>query len=122
MGGHDRRGYGMFWADGRSHRAYRWLYERLYGPVPTGLHLDHLCRTPRCVNPHHLEVVTPRVNIMRGSGVAPAFAARTHCGSGHPLSGANLMLQTDRRGYTRRRCRQCKAEAARRYNAKKMRF
>jgi hypothetical protein len=118
-GGLDRRGYGMFWSGAQGVRAYRWLYERMVGAVPAGMHLDHLCRNTKCVNWHHLEVVTPRENIMRGEGVAARFAARTHCDQGHPFSGDNLIVSTDRRGYVRRRCRVCAVEAQRRYAARR---
>jgi hypothetical protein len=38
-------GYGKF-ALGHSKMvtAHRWLYERIRGPIPDGLQLDHLCR------------------------------------------------------------------------------
>lgn len=51
-------GYGMFHGKG----AHRYAYELLVGPVPTGFQLDHLCRVKHCVNPDHLEPVTPRKN------------------------------------------------------------
>ena len=46
--------------------AHRALYENVNGPVPYGLQLDHLCRVPSCVNPDHLEPVTPAENCRRG--------------------------------------------------------
>lgn len=57
----DRDGYG------RRHAkpAHRYIYERERGPIPDGLQLDHLCRTPRCVNPDHLEPVTAAENRRR---------------------------------------------------------
>ena len=62
------RGYGR--SGGKDHSsslAHRVVYERLVGPIPEGLQLDHLCRNPRCVNPAHLEPVTQNVNQRRGN-------------------------------------------------------
>jgi hypothetical protein len=46
--------------------ARRRYYERVRGPVPTGLVLDHLCRVRLCVNPWHLEAVPRAINARRG--------------------------------------------------------
>lgn len=56
-------GYGM----NNSRAAHRVMYERHKGPIPDGLVLDHLCRNPPCVNPDHLEPVTPGENTRRGN-------------------------------------------------------
>lgn len=60
------KGYGMAWHEGRMRPAHRVIYERIVGPVPVDLQLDHLCRNKRCVNPGHLEVVTNAENQQRG--------------------------------------------------------
>jgi hypothetical protein len=41
------------------------LYEEAYGPIPARLHIDHLCRVRRCVNPAHLDAVTSKENTHR---------------------------------------------------------
>lgn len=57
--------YGRFNHQGRMEGAHRFVYELVVGPIPFGLHIDHLCRNPPCVNPGHLEPVTPAVNNQR---------------------------------------------------------
>jgi hypothetical protein len=84
--------------------AHRWSYEHHIGPIPDGLHLDHLCRNTVCVNPSHLEAVEPRVNLLRGVSSPAQNAAKSHCQNGHPLAGANLYV-TPTTGY--RHCREC---------------
>ena len=110
-------GYGWFWYDGRARLAHRVAYEALIGPIPAGLEPDHLCWTPACVNPHHLEPVTRAENAKRGNTglipgalVAARMRAKTHCPQGHEYSGDNLYLSP--KGY--RSCRTCTAESLRR--------
>jgi HNH endonuclease len=96
-------GYGSMRLQGKSVGAHQVGYKLLRGDVPNGLELDHLCRNRACVNPYHLEAVTPKVNKLRGVGFAAMQARKTYCKHGHPFSGDNLMLRNNRG----RDCRIC---------------
>jgi hypothetical protein len=87
--------------------AHRLVYRLLRGEVPAELELDHLCRVHQCVNPDHLEPVTPKINQYRGMGFASVNAAKTHCATRHPYNHANTYI--DKHGY--RHCRPCRAAA-----------
>lgn len=58
--------YGGMTVEGRSVYAHRVSYELHRGPIPEGMDLDHLCHTPLCVNPDHLEPVPHSENSRRG--------------------------------------------------------
>lgn len=64
-----RSGYGMMWDDSqqRERPAHCVYYERHVGLIPNGFECDHLCRNRNCVNPDHIEPVTPSVNAHRGA-------------------------------------------------------
>lgn len=75
--------------------AHRANYVRKRGPIPDGLHLDHLCRNPKCCNPDHLEPVTQRENTLRGTSPPARQARQTHCKRGHELAGDNLSIRSN---------------------------
>lgn len=115
----NEKGYGKFReylgrGKARSWLAHRFVYVLSIGPIPEGFQLDHLCHTVdescpggpscphrRCVNPIHLEVVTPGENTRRG-----VPARKTHCIHGHEFTPENTYV---RRG--QRRCQTCRMEA-----------
>jgi HNH endonuclease len=97
---------------GKFQNPHRIAWRLLVGPIPSGLTLDHLCRNPPCVNPDHLEPVTPRENTLRGYGPGARNAVKTECPRGHPYDDANTYLHPHAR---RRGCRIClKAASANR--------
>lgn len=105
-------GYGKVSAnlDARGSRvwfAHLAAYTILVGPVPSHLELDHLCRNRRCMNPRHLEPVTPRVNTLRSNAPTAANARKTHCKHGHEFTPENTYDFTTKYGTPGRACVTC---------------
>jgi hypothetical protein len=99
-------GYGCFKV--RSHHlvlSHRWSYEYHVGPIPDGLTIDHLCRTPACVNPEHMEAVSQAENNRR-------VPRPSHCPAGHEFTPENTQIRTvnRERGWTGRACITCVRE------------
>lgn len=103
------RGYGQVFRarddDGRIRtvRVHREMYRMCVGNIAEGLEIDHLCNHPRCVNPDHLEPVTPQENVRRSILRTPT-RPRKSCPKGHALVGVNLVISPT----GRRRCRACR--------------
>lgn len=112
-------GYGQFKIGSRKDGtcrpvlAHRLAYQRLIGLIPHGLEPDHLCRRRACVKPAHLEMVSHRINLLRGRTITARNAAQTHCPQGHSYSGENLYIALDGRV-----CRKCHRDSARRRRAR----
>ena len=63
IGSRNRYGHGVLNRSlngiSKKYLAHRYVYELLAGKIKNGLRLDHLCKVECCVNPRHLEPVTP---------------------------------------------------------------
>lgn len=99
--------------------AHRVAYATTFGPIAPDMQIDHTCHKVsecaggpacihrRCVNPDHLEAVTPRVNVERSNGVAGLNMRKTHCPQNHPYDEVNTRPIV---AEGKRRCRICRAE------------
>lgn len=119
-GAKTKLGYGQIWDNDRKAHAMAhrvsWELANL-SEIPEGLVIDHLCRTPSCVNPDHLEVVTVSTNTARGrAGEVGGRRNRnkTHCPQGHPYSAENTYYYNEGRTRVCRTCAIEKTQARRR--------
>ena len=99
--------------------AHRVLYEHLYGEIEKGLEIDHTCFNKKCVNPMHLDKVTPSVNTRRGKLNAGQVKltyksdVKEYCKNGHLRNIGN----TYENGKNKT-CRVCQLASVNRYNAR----
>lgn len=100
-------GYGGLMHEGVMMSAHRWSYQYHLGPIAKGMHIHHKCRVKHCVNPDHLEMLTPLAHAKHNPP-----AKKTHCLRGHPLTEFYKSIRPD--GTYSRRCKVCHLDLCRR--------
>jgi len=88
----------------RGKLVYREIFELMRKPIPRGLVAHHTCENNTCVNPWHIDLMTPGEHKALHLKMKPLFADQTHCKRGHEFNAANTYL--NRRG--ERQCRACR--------------
>src|SRR5882762_8237003 len=72
--------YGLFHVKGVPIDAHRCSFIIVKGEIPVGMYIHHICQNKLCVNPKHLEAVTPEEH---PDGQSVLRRNQTHCVRGH---------------------------------------
>lgn len=126
-------GYGALRIGGRKVLAHRIALQSALGrQIPGNVLVCHACNNKMCVNPGHLYEGSYASNYADAvaSGWKPnpsgAIASakrraseRTRCRSGHPLSGDNMALRRNNKGYIVRVCVACSRGWSRSYRCQR---
>ena len=91
-------GYGWASLKDKTYQAHRLVYRLICGEVNDGLVIDHLCRVRHCVNPSHMECVTPAENLLRSELTQSGM---TRCKNGHEFGVIGGKVK-------QRRCIECR--------------
>ena len=102
-GARSPEGYGRF----RTLYVHRLSYTHHNAPIPEGMVVDHLCRNRACWRPDHLDMVTQRVNVLRGESPGAKIRLSGTCARGH---SGDTWVSADGK---RRQCRICSRERQR---------
>ena len=82
----------------------------LVGVIPSGLQVDHLCRVRHCVNPDHLEAVSPRTNFLRSQNPFAVMHSERRCMQGHVIAGENEYRRKVTGGRIAVQCKTCEQQ------------
>lgn len=106
----DKDGYGFFFFRKAGRRAHRVALLTVGRPAPADFYVNHTCRNRACVNPQHLECVTPSQSARKDSAsLGYLNSQKTHCPKGHVY---------DRNYGGQRYCSTCESEKKKRLRAK----
>ena len=129
--GINKNGYAQIYYDGKQRAHHRVVWQLLNGPIPKGMHIDHICHNVAianqmclgeqycihrsCINPDHLRLLTPQENQLEG---LRGLRNRKFCGNGHELAVVGIQRRKRGGGKMGDRCKQCFKESQDRANKK----
>lgn len=108
-----RDGYVRITRNYKQDYAHRIAYIDVFGEIPKGLEIDHLCDNRACINIEHLQAVTHKENM---SHAKTRILHTGFCKKGHNLSIAGVHGKPPK-GPS---CRQCKRENLREWRKRNL--
>ena len=87
LGKLSHNGYGIIYIGGHTHQAHRLAYRLFVGAIPDGWHVHHKCGRRGCVNPGHLEALSPGTHL-HSHRTQPPICSVSDCG--RPTSAKGL--------------------------------
>lgn len=128
--GISKNGYSQIYHKGKQVPHHRLIWEQMHGPIPKGMHIDHICHNVAvahdmcggqrncvhrsCINPAHLRMLTPTENQLEG---LRGLRNRVKCGNGHVLAEVGIVVRKRSDGKTGDRCKECYLSTARKSQA-----
>lgn len=103
QGAKTTEGYGLFWPERRTTwTAHRYMFVLEIEDIPSGYQVHHVCYNKGCVNPFHLQLLSPKENTQ------DAFSTERvpTCRHGHERIPENLYYRKD----GRKDCLLCRKE------------
>lgn len=128
--GINKNGYAQIYNKGKQVAHHRLIWEQLNGPIPEGMHIDHICHNVAvahemcagqrncihrcCINPTHLRMLTPSENQLEG---LRGLRNRVKCAKGHVLAEVGIVVRKRSDGKMGDRCKECYLSVARKATA-----
>lgn len=97
-------GYGKIWLNKKTVQTHRLMFEYYCGSICPDLTINHLCRNRNCCNPIHLEQISNKENVLKGTGISAINAKKTHCIHSHEFTPDNTYITPD----NKRNCKTCR--------------
>lgn len=99
----DPDGYSVFFVERVGVRGHRFSYEKFVGPIESGNVIHHKCHNKACINPEHLEQMTPVAH--KNEHVVDAHKKQVFCVHGHEFTEENTYWYPNQ---NKRKCRACR--------------
>lgn len=113
-------GYSRKTKNGKTYQSHRLVWEELYGEIPKGMVIDHVCHNVAiandmclgekfcihrsCINPAHLRMITSQENQLEGLN---GLRNRKYCKNGHELAVVGVSPRNRNTGRTNLCCNEC---------------